>query len=453
MEEQELRVVKEIACKYKYKLIALIAVTTLAALVLSFILPKEYESTVVIRAKAQKQGGAFSLQAASALALLGGGSMSSPTQVYMELMKSRSVLNPVIASLDLPNKDKIDNKDFSKKYLNIQNTKGTDLIEVTGVGRTPEEAQQIASGVVDSFQQLLTQLNKSEQSLMLKFLGERLVAAKQDMEKAEKDLEAFKQQEKIYIPDEQAKAAVKKLTEYDQKVVQIQVENDANEVKLKGINEQLGRQNAALTQYNVADNPEIQQIRSAIITKQLALLELEQRFTDKNPSVILAKKEIDKLNDKLHEEVGQSVEAGTSSLNPIQAGLLKEKVTAETELMVGRATLAGVKSVLTDNEKEISKLSASSLTYVGLERQVKITQEVYSVLVKNYEQARIQEAMESMDIQVVDSADLPKKPSAPRKSLITAFGFALGVFTSTIYMFILYNRQCQVVGKSNRAVG
>ncbi len=445
MEDQDtidLGAIKEIVIKYKKKLLGMIITCTLLAMALAFILPKEYESTTLLRAKSQNSGG-ISLQAASALAMLGSGSVGSPTQAYMELMKSRSVLDPIIAALDLPDekKEKMDAKSFAKSNLEILNTKGTDLLEVTAVGRTPEEAQQISADVVKSFQQLLTKMNQSEQSLMIKFLTDRIAVAKKDMEQSEQNLEKFRQQEKIYIPDEQAKAAVKKITEFDQKIVELQVQNDTNQAKLQGVNEQLNKQNVAIARYNIADNPGIQEIRSSIIQKQIALIEMQQRYTDKHPNVILLQKELEELSGKLNLEVNNSIQSGANTLNPVHGGLLKEKVQTETELLVGQAALGAIKSLQTENEKEISKLSASSITYIGLERQVRIAQEVYSVLVKNYEQTRIQEAMESMDIQVVDEANLPKKPSAPRKMLITAIGGVLGVMLSFAYVMVLYNRE------------
>ena len=437
-----LRAIKEIVIKYKKKLITIVVSCTLLAMSIAFMLPKSYESTTLLRAKSPKQNGGISMQAASALAMLGAGSMSTPTQAYMELMKSRSVLEPIIAGLDLPEekKEKLDAETFAKSNLKIQTSKGTDLIEVTATGRTPEEAQEISAGVVESFRQLLTKLNQSEQSLMVKFLNDRIIAAKKDMENAEQTLEMFRQQEKIYVPDEQAKAIIQKVTEFDKKIAEFQVENDTNQAKLQGVNAQLNKQNVAIARYNIADNPGIQEIRTTIIQKQMALIEMQQIYTDKHPNVVLLQKEIGELNAKLSQEVNNSIQSGANTLNPIHAGLLKEKVETETELLVGQAALETAKRLQAENEKQISRLSAGSVTYIGLERQVRITQEVYGVLVNNYEQTRIQEAMESMDIQIVDEADLPKRPSAPKKMLITASGGVLGVMLSFVYVMIVYNR-------------
>lgn len=446
MEDQDainLEKIKEIIMKYKSRLLTITVVCTVVAMAVSLMLPKQYESTTLVRAKSQKQGGGISLQAASALAMLGGGGVGSTGQAYMELMKSRSVLDPVIASLDLPAeiKQKIDAKGFAKNNLRISNTKGTDLLEVTAIGNTPEEAQQISLGVVNSFQQLLTKLNQSEQSLMVKFLNDRITGAKKDMEQSEQNLEKFRQQEKIYIPDEQAKAVIKKLTEFDQKNAQLQVQNDTNQMKLQGVNEQLNKQNIAIARYNIVDNAGIQKIRTTIIEKQIALIDMQQRYTDRHPNVVLLRKEIDELNRKLSQEVDNSIRSEGNTLNPVHGGLIKAKVETETELLVGQVALSTMKKLQQESEKEISKLSANSITYIGLERQVKITQEIYGVLMKNYEQTRIQEAMESMDVQVIDVADLPKRPTAPNKTLITAIGGVLGIMLSFVYVIVLYSRE------------
>lgn len=105
----------------------------------------------------------------------------------MELIKSRAVLEPVIDELDLPHKELVTAKDFAKSNLKISNVKGTDLVELTAVGRSPEEAAQISDGITIFLQKHLTTANQSESSLTVKFLKDRITLAKVEMEQAEKD--------------------------------------------------------------------------------------------------------------------------------------------------------------------------------------------------------------------------------------------------------------------------
>ena len=445
MEDKEtidLALLKNIVLTHKKKLARIIIGCTLLAVIVSFALPKEYESTTLLRAKGQKQSG-FSLQAASAMAMLGVGGGGSSTQAYLEMLKSRSVLEPVIAELDMPEekKEKLTSQDFAKSNLKITNTKGTDLIQVTAKGKSPEEAQKISSDVVSSFQVLLTKLSKSEQSFMLKFLTERIQVAKQEVEQAEQNLEQFRQQSKLFLPDVQAKAAVEKLTVIDKKLSEQKVLNQGNAAKIAGVDEQLAVQNAAMRSYQVSDDSVITDIRKKIVEKQVALIELQQRFTEKHPDVVALNNEIDSLEQRLHEEVNRTVSAGTTTMNPLHSGLLIQKTTAETEMQVGTSVEEALQTVQSQAEENLGKMSEQSLTYIGLERKVKISQEVYGTLLKNYEQTRVQESMESMDIQIVDPADWPKKPSGPNKLLITAIGFLVGLLGAGAYALRRYIRE------------
>lgn len=439
MEEQDtidLRQIGRIVVKYKYRLMTIIVLTMAIAVAIAFSLPKEYESTSLFRAK-PTQGSGVSLMAASAISMLGGNA-PSPVQSYIEMMKSRAVLQPIIDGIQWPKEPP--QADAFAKGLDIKNIKGTDLIQINVKNSSPEIAQLIAQSVMQNFKELLTKQNQVQQSLMVKFLTERLAVAKLDMEKAEKDLEAFRQKSKVFVPDEQVKAYIKKISDIDQRIVETQVKNEANQAKLSDIKEQLSRQNSALVQYNLSDNGDISRIRNAIIEKQLALVGLRQKYTEKHPLVITTQKELEKLNRTLRDEVEKAVASGTVTMNPVQGGLLRDRVLTEVDYSIGQATMAALRNIQTDSEKEISDLSASSLTYIGLERQAKITQEVYGVLVKNLEQAKIQEAMESMDIQVIDDADLPVRPYGPNKRLISLIGLVVGIMLSFIYVVALYIR-------------
>jgi uncharacterized protein involved in exopolysaccharide biosynthesis len=51
--------------------------------------------------------------------------------------------------------------------------------------------------------------------------------------------------------------------------------------------------------------------------------------------------------------------------------------------------------------------------------------------------------MESMDIQIIDPANLPAedKPAAPKKKLIVAIGLVIGCLLSFGYSLVIYRRE------------
>lgn len=441
----DLRKLFSLMMEKKKIVIAIVVICTIIATIVAFVLPKSYQSTTLVRVK---DGGSSMSGYAAMAAGLGidvGGSSSASPENYIELMKSREVLEPIIAELDLPEetKEKMTAVGFAKSNLEITNIKKTDLITIAAYGKTPEEAQMISQGVADNFLALMTKLNKEDNSSVLKFLDERIKIAKEEMETAENKLQAYQQEHKIYAPDEQAKAIIANLNNYDTTIAQLQAQSEGNSAKLAGVTSQLEQQNASLLEYNVSDNTNIGNIREFIVNKRVELVGLQQQFTDEHPDVIKAKEELNSLERSLSDEIAKAVNSQSVTLSPVQASLLKDKISTEVQISVNNASLEALKAKQAEAQENIATLSADSVEYMRLSREATITGQVYTSLVQNYEQTRIQEAKDSMDIQIIDAADLPKEdmPAKPNKKIIVAIGFVLGIMISFGYTLYNYSRR------------
>ena len=420
----------------------LVFVCTAVAVVIAFVLPKEYESTTLVQTRNSSKIDVSGAAAAMAMFGVGSGSVSSPTMNYIELMKSRTVLEPIIDSMDFEKEKKPDAKAFAKKYLDIQNTKGTNLIQVIARGKTPEEAQMISQTVVDNFLLMQTDMNQETQSLLVKFLDKRIAESKQESEEAEQKLAVFSKEHKIYSPDEQVKAAIEQLAVFDKAISEAEVQQKSAQAEFDAAEAKLSEQKMRSRTYNISDNAVVQKIRDQIVAKQVELVGLEQRYTDKHPDVQKAKSELQQLQGSLNAEVIASVDSNAATLNPTQSELLKSHALAAVKASVAEAEASKLKELRSKKERNIGDMPNDVLEYMALERDVKIKGEVYLNLVKQSEQSKIQEAMDSMDIQIVDPANLPDvdKPVAPRKKLIAVIGFVMGVLLSLGYGLLLYRR-------------
>ena len=424
---------------HKPVIFGIVGICTLIALVISLILPKQYESTTLV----QTSNAAASSTGAAALAALGGAGASSPTMNYIELMKSRTVLEPIIDSLDFEGAEKKpDAKSFAKSYLDIKNTKGTNLIEVSARWETPEEAQRISQTVVDNFLLMQTDMSRQTQSLLVTFLEKRIDEAKEASEKAEAKLLAFSKVHKIYSPDDQVKHVLDQMLAFDKSVADFEVSIKSGQASLDAANAALEEQKMSSRAYNVSDNGIVQGLRSQIVAKQVELVGLRQNYTEKHPSVQRAEEELHQLENSLRTEIRASVDSNAVTLNPTQSELLKQQALAAVGLAVSKASKKAVEEEWGKKEEELGKLPDDVLEYVRLQRDVTIQNEVYLNLVKQSEQHKIQAAKESMDIQVVDAANLPdiERPVAPRKKLITFVGLLMGCILAFGYGFLLYRK-------------
>ncbi len=414
---------------------------TAIATITAFVLPKQYESTTLVqtRSASKEMGG----QAAAAMAV--GGGASSPTNNYMELMKTRTVLDPIIDEL-YEGKDpekKPDAAAFAKSNLDIKNTKGTNLITVTAKGKTPEEAQQISQEVVDNFLKMQTDNSQQIQSLLVQFLNGRIEEAKKDSDDAAQKFADFSREHKLYSPDEQLKQAISQVSAYDKSIADLQSQQKAAQAQYDVATNKLGQQKSGAKAYNINDNGTVQSIRGQIVAKEVELAGLRQKYTDNNPTVIAAQQQLNQLQSDLSREVSAVVDSSAASLNSAQMELLKNQAVAEASIGAAKASEDAVRAKKDEIEQDISKYPDEMVTYIQLKSDAEIKKTIYTNLVQQCEQNKIQEAMESMDIQVIDEANLPDedKPSFPRKKLIAAIGLVLGCIIAFGYSLVMYKRE------------
>lgn len=385
----------------KNKYLKIAAGCTIIALVLAFILPEKFSSTAVVRAKATAGMSDISSDMAAMAALAGFGNVKSNTQSYIEIMQTRSVIEPLIEKTDtLDADDEIKEykllDEYIKKYLKFDNPKDTDIIKITAISKDPQEAQQIAQGVVENMAVTLTKVNQTGTSSYRKFLEDRIQIADSEMKDAEAKLEAFKQKSGVFLPGEQATGIIEQLSEIDKSIAAVQVQRDTKAKQLELLDN-----GEVATVYNSGMDTAATEVRQALVSKELALKDAQQKYTDKHPAIIELKAELAALKAQVKKEAATEVAASNVRLNALNT----QKAAIESK---------------------ISQLSSDGLEYVELSRKVATTREVYSILVKSMESARIQEAMNSMDLQVIAEANLPLYKSWPPKAIITIVGAIVG---------------------------
>ena len=419
----------------------IVAGFTAVALIISLLLPKEYTSQVTVQAASGDMGMGG---AAAAMAAITGGT-SGKAATYMELMKTRVVLEPIIEQVfdDIEPEKRLNAEGFAKKNLNIANTKGTQLISVEAKGRTPEEAKYIADNVVGNFLGLMTNLNKENKSLVVSFLDERIATAKKEADESAKALEEYSKEHKLYGPGEQTTAQLAKSAAYDKTLGELAVTKMAQQARLSSVASQLGEQNSDAMKYNMADAPSVQRLHNAIIDKETELVKMRMLYQEKHPNVVRAITELEELDRQLSAEVQKVVSSQAVNVNENQADLQMARYQAATALAVATASEAKVQALQNKADEDMAGMADDILEYNKLAREAGLKQEIYNNLTKQIENAKIQQTMESMDIQVVDPAKLPdeKKPSGPRKKLITAIGMVIGCMVSLGYSLVLYKRE------------
>lgn len=396
------------------------------AAIISFLLPPTYEGELLLRVK-QPKGLANSL-----LGDITGGSPMATKQLmstYAEILKSRMVVEQTIAA----NKIGLDPDNPEKKLagyegfvgrITTQPVRDTEILRVKVTAPSATEAQVWTNSLVDHFLGRVTTLAREEQSVVREFVGERLKEARRELERAEGALAEYKVTQKIAAPADETKAIVDRLSSANQLAAQNEVAMAAAQGRLASARRQLGNQSPGF----LADGPLIQQYKAKLAELELELAKLRQLYTDKHPRVLTVQASIAETKLRLANEVSRIVNAESPAANPVHVGLLQARIQAEAELAAAAAQREALGKVMAEGEAELAKLPSKEQGMARVMRDALVAQEIYSMLAKRFEEARISEVMQPTDAQVVNPAVEPDRPIRPRRAMNVAFAALLGLF-------------------------
>ena len=436
------QLIKDIIKEYKKLLLVLMGGIFVIFLLLAFLLPKQYQSSVMIQVK-PKAGAFGALAQNTALLTLAGISSGDSVLDYMSVLKSDKVINPVIKKLgnEDAEKENFDADDFVKKYMQVDNPRGTSILSFTITADSPENAQRIASDVVESLKNAISDVSSAQDSTLVKILEKKNEAAKQKMDADVAILEKYKQENGVFSPTEQEKILLERTSGYEKAKAEETVKINTNNAVLGSIEAQIDSQNQKLIDSQMADNSEIQSIRKELFSENEKLAKLQFKFTDDYPEVVKVKENIAYLEGELSKTVAKSIASENVTISPVQMDLLQKRVVAKNNIEAAQAALAQLDTLGKQNVEQSNQLSQKSVKFLELQRNAKVSADTYNLLTKSLEELKIKENIDGMDMRVISEPTLPLKHSWPRKLYVMVAGGLLYLVIAGAFIYVQYTRR------------
>lgn len=394
-----------------------------AAVVYLIVVPPTYESTALLRVKQPKGLGSSILEA-----LPTGNPMASKQlmSTYAEILKSRSVVVPVIEATEEGKDGKYPEYEaYLKSRIATAPFKDTEIMKVTFKANTAEDAQKGNKLLVEGFLNRLTELERGEQKTTRQFIEERVNTSKEELQAAESVLTEFKKEHKLLAPESQVQLAAEKLTLADKLRAENQVALEAARARNNAVKAQLQNNTAS-----IADNATISGMQAKLAELEAERVSYLDKYTDKHPRVIEVNKEIANLRKTMDAEFKRVAEMMVPSSNPVHQGLLADMFKSEAEISVAQSNLQAVKALENKYNNDVATLSEVEQEYLTLLRDVTVSQEIYVMLAKRLEEAKVAEVAVSTEVQVVDEPTLPEQRVAPKRGMTLVLAFLLGILGS-----------------------
>ncbi|UPU37621.1 Wzz/FepE/Etk N-terminal domain-containing protein [Geomonas paludis] len=230
--EIDLLALLQVLVKRKMVLIKICGVAVIASVVYSLTLPNIYTATAKILPPQKEAGVGLSalLGQAGALAGLSVSGLSGGNDLYIGILKSRSVADAVIRAPEIASGFKGKSLEDARGELNaaVKVQAGKDgIIVVSADDKDPKRAALLANAFVDELSKTTVRLNLSKAGTERSFLEKRLELVRKDLVKAEDELKEFSQRNRIIQVESQAKASIEGIArlkaELSNKEVQLSV--------------------------------------------------------------------------------------------------------------------------------------------------------------------------------------------------------------------------------------
>ncbi|MGB9150222.1 MAG: Wzz/FepE/Etk N-terminal domain-containing protein [Burkholderiales bacterium] len=275
-EDDSISLIEMIAvlAKHKRLLVGLPLLAALVGLGVSFILPKIYTAKTVLMTPQQSQSGAAAmLGQLGALAGAAGGAIGvkSPAEMYLGLLKSRSVADRLLERFELQKiyGEKLASnarKQLAKNTLIMTGKDGLINIEVDD--EDPKRAAAIANGYHEELGRLTRTLAVSEASQRRLFFEKQLLQAREELTKAEFDLQKTQEKTGVIQLEGQARAII-------EGVAQLRAQIAAKEVQL-----------GSMRTFATAQNPDYQRAQQELAGLRAQLKGREQEPGDKGDVMV-----------------------------------------------------------------------------------------------------------------------------------------------------------------------
>jgi capsular exopolysaccharide synthesis family protein len=300
-----------------------------------------------------------------------------------------------------------------------------DLLRIEATHRQQQYAIDFANETARAFVETSRELRRTESKAAREFLEEALRRSRATLDVAQAEAAAYSEKIGIVLPQEEPKLAMTQLGDFEAQLEHAQAELAATEAANSELHRQLGRSTAFKTAKHQAANPAREALLAQIRADQVALTELQARYTDNWPAVREMKSRLEQLQAEMARQP-ETITTTSVEADPSFAGLQRDLSTNELKTADLRARIAALGQTLGSLHTQKAQFPAKLAALQRLIDRAELAKGSYQNVLDQLENAKLNEAMKQADAELIDhaaSAVLIK----PKLGRMLIFSFVLGV--------------------------
>ena len=301
-----------------------------------------------------------------------------------------------------------------KSGLSVSTIPNTHVVEIRYRGNDPILAAEIVNRLVETFSDEELETKYERTMHVSVWLQKRLEDLRQEASDTQRQLADYQRTHNIVGADETSNLTLQTLQHISNNLDDAEADRIMKEARMREFNS-LNPDMAAL----MGDDPAL-----AALTTQLNDLEsqreqLAAKFGPKHPQMQLLEMQIKKVQAQIHNEV----EVAQSQVRKEYEGAL--------------ATEGALRKRLGAQEDATYRLTEDVAQYAILRHEAELTRTLYDTLQSRLKEASVTAGLSAANITVVDRAEVPLAPIAPRKQAELVLGLLGGLVVACVLAFVI----------------
>jgi protein tyrosine kinase modulator len=429
-------------------ILPILAVTSAVAWVV-YRLPDVFESSTLIVVKA-------STLPSSVVPTITEDNITRQLTSIAQVVTSRSSLEPLVQKYELYRTERLRGEpmesviNLMRKDIKVEvNTSRNDItngFNISFYGHDPKTTQAVASELAGRYINEQTKNQVNSGLAAVQFIGNQVMQAKDELDQVDKKRLEFMTTNAANLPSE-ATSLLSQLTGLrdQQKALMAEVGRLQDRRAAAVGQVALLKRQSEQTKEDVAENttdPKTTLAWSQLVTRKAQLegelTRLKQELREKHPDVIAKQKEVDQVKQNMDDMVTEWKQKIKDKQEKL-AGRPDLTVTGvEAEIKLAEGEIKRQQKLLGDNEQQINQLLQRINNVPGAEVALSAIEREYETKKAAYDQLLVQQQritlgasaasqQQGEGIEVVDPANLPSKPVAPKRFLLSGLGLAFGL--------------------------
>jgi polysaccharide biosynthesis transport protein len=293
--------------------------------------------------------------------------------------------------------------------LSVTPMKNTKLVNVSYMSTNPELAALVVNSIAKAYMENILEMKMSFSKYTMRWLEEKAGEERAKLERSEQALQQYMKEKDIVTLENRIAMLPERLSEVATKVAEAETKRKEKETLYEQVKNVARDPGKAETIPAIASDPTIQALRVQILKAEQNILDMSRKYGKKHPAMVTAMGDLKILKDKKEQEIRRVVES------------------IKNEYELAKANEQNLRKMVSETKSATLNLNEKFIQYGVLKRESETNKQLFDAIIKRIKEQGITQDIRTIDVSVVEKAEVPKSPAKPKTLLNILLGLIVGL--------------------------